>query len=359
MIKVMIIGPSLKSIGGVSFVQKNYLKLLQDEFRKKEYDIEYSFHPTQVDGSRIKKLIYAIYSLLNFLILINKNKPDIVHAHTGIGMGFWRKSIFLFFSKLFSCKTILHLHTSAKEYYESLSPFKKRIFSRALDNADLILTVTKENQEFIESSFFKETKMIDNPIEISSEKPEYRLNGSIEDFSFILHLGELSADKGIYEFLNLAKKCEDLGWKYQFVAAGKGRIDLVEDYVRKQNISNFSYLGFLDEENKKKVFKKTRYLVLLTKFDQKPIVIQEALANGIPCIVSNVGGIPEMIEHKKNGFIFSPTEFSEICNVLSKVDKDTYFQMVENAFNSSKKYDASNIALKLRDIYTKLLAKDE
>lgn len=362
MVKVLLIGPSLKSVGGVSAVLRNYLSIIKDEFEKHGNEVTYIFHSTQIDGNKMVKFTYAILSLISFQIKLIRYRPNIVHAQTGIGMGFWRKSIFLCVSKLYRCKTVLHLHTSSKPYFNNLDPFMRKLFTKVLQKVDYIITVTLENKQFIKSLLEDEDQkitMLDNPISTKTNSYNKLITTtSMNDSLYFLHLGELSKDKGIFDFLNLAKAVQDAKLNFEFLAAGKGNIGEIKEYVQKNNITNFRYLGFIDENKKKEIFKKTKFLVLLTRFDQKPIVIQEALAHAVPCIVSNVGGIPEMVYDKVNGFVFKPNEFSSIINTLLELTEEKYKEMMQNAFTSAQRYKPSFIALKLIDIYKKLIFYD-
>lgn len=64
------------------------------------------------------------------------------------------------------------------------------------------------------------------------------------------------------------------------------------------------YLGPLStEEALINCYNAANFLVIPSKQDNLPNTIMEALACGTPCIGFNTGGIPEMIEHGKTGFI--------------------------------------------------------
>lgn len=65
-----------------------------------------------------------------------------------------------------------------------------------------------------------------------------------------------------------------------------------------------------------------------TNFDNMPVSIIEAMALGLPIVSTNVGGIPFLIDDKKNGIISPPK------NVSLFVDKIT--QLIENSENTKK-----------------------
>ena len=53
--------------------------------------------------------------------------------------------------------------------------------------------------------------------------------------------------------------------------------------------------------------------------DTLPTVVFESLMNGIPVIGSSRGGIPEMIEDGKNGFLFDPDRPEELAALIRKI----------------------------------------
>lgn len=50
--------------------------------------------------------------------------------------------------------------------------------------------------------------------------------------------------------------------------------------------------------------------------------VMEALASGTPCVAFNVGGMPDMIEHKRNGYLATPFEVQDLTRGLEWVLED-------------------------------------
>lgn len=74
-------------------------------------------------------------------------------------------------------------------------------------------------------------------------------------------------------------------------------------------------------------------------------VIIEAYSYGIPVIGSNRGGIPELIEHSKTGFLFEPEEKNSLIKVIveNKLNVSSIPTLRKNAFEKSKHYVVDNI----------------
>jgi glycosyltransferase involved in cell wall biosynthesis len=50
--------------------------------------------------------------------------------------------------------------------------------------------------------------------------------------------------------------------------------------------------------------------------DNLPTVIMEAMAGGVPCVSTRLAGVPEMIEHRENGWLVSPGAPAELCEAM-------------------------------------------
>ena len=83
---------------------------------------------------------------------------------------------------------------------------------------------------------------------------------------------------------------------------GKGTA-AYEDYLRtKYGASTVEFLGFVDPDS---FLRDVDVLVVPSVWhDTSPRVISEAYAHGVPVIGSRRGGIPELIEEDRTGFLF-------------------------------------------------------
>ena len=77
-----------------------------------------------------------------------------------------------------------------------------------------------------------------------------------------------------------------------------------------------------------------------------PTVILEAMASKLPVIATKTGGIPQLIQDGVNGLLCDEKcvwQLSDhICSLLD--DKNLYNEIVNNGYQTVKKYDYSNIA---------------
>lgn len=77
---------------------------------------------------------------------------------------------------------------------------------------------------------------------------------------------------------------------------------------------NVELLGALSMDQMIEEQSKASMLVLCSKQENAPMIISEAMAAGNPVIATPVGGVPEMIEHEKTGFVVSLEDAGELSS---------------------------------------------
>ena len=82
------------------------------------------------------------------------------------------------------------------------------------------------------------------------------------------------------------------------------------------------FLGGLGIGEIQSELSKAACLALPSLQENAPLAIAEAMAAGVPVVASNVGGIPEMVEHGKSGFLVDPRSAKEIAGALAAVLSD-------------------------------------
>jgi len=116
--------------------------------------------------------------------------------------------------------------------------------------------------------------------------------------------------------------------------------------IIQQNLNdlNIKFLGPLKKNEVIENIKKTNVIIVPSYAEGLPNVAMEAFSIGRPVIGSNVGGIPELVEHKKTGYLFPPGNTDELVKALeffcTNKEKINIFgaqarKKVETEFNAS------------------------
>lgn len=95
----------------------------------------------------------------------------------------------------------------------------------------------------------------------------------------------------------------------------------IENLVRKYDLyDRIHFLNYLNEEQMRNQFLKSHVFVLPSSIENSPNSLGEAMLLGVPCVASNVGGVPDMMHSPEEGFIYrfdDPKELSErVCSIF-------------------------------------------
>jgi glycosyltransferase involved in cell wall biosynthesis len=89
------------------------------------------------------------------------------------------------------------------------------------------------------------------------------------------------------------------------------------------NIKYYGYLGGDKKQLLRNLYLKADLFILPSRYDAFPKVLIEAGAFKVPCIATSICGIPEIIEHGKNGYLVPPDDYVAIANYAQEILSDT------------------------------------
>jgi glycosyltransferase involved in cell wall biosynthesis len=200
---------------------------------------------------------------------------------------------------------------------------------------DLALTIVTPSRWLAEqsqkSSLLQNfrVEVIPNGIDIRRYKPLDRnlareILGLPQDKQIVL-FGAMSPTgehrKGFHLFLPaLQRLSQSESWqgRLELAILGTSRSPDSPDFNFKAH-----YLGRLgDDISLALVYAAADVFVAPSLQDNLPNTVLEALACGTPCVTFNIGGMPDMIDHKKNGYLVEPFNIEEFAHGIAWVLED-------------------------------------
>ena len=132
---------------------------------------------------------------------------------------------------------------------------------------------------------------------------EFRRQYALDNEKIILYMGRLVYEKGIQHLIAAMPKILDNYHDAKLIIAGKGgMIDELKAQVEYMGISNKVYFtGYLDAKQVQKMYKCADVAVFPSTYEPFGIVALEAMLAGVPTVVSDVGGLNEIVEHGVTG----------------------------------------------------------
>lgn len=118
-------------------------------------------------------------------------------------------------------------------------------------------------------------------------------------------------------------------------------------------------LGYIKEEKKMvEVYNAVDVFVLPSLSENLPNTIMEAMACGVPCVGFKVGGIPEMIDHRQNGYVATFKDSVDLAAgirwVLDEADYEALSHQAMRKVLST--YSQQAVAMKYIEVYNHAMA---
>lgn len=338
--KVLINLPDLNVPGGVT----NYFNVL----RLPEYgSIDYFF----VNQSAPHSLLIKAFWLLSLYIkFISKARHyDLIHLNVSLNFkSYYRDMGFIILSRMLGKKYLVFFHGWEFDFEEKIkrSRWQKRLFQATYGEMNACIVLGTMYQKKVaalglrpECSVYLETTVAEdlfiNELNIASKLEQNKtLN--------ILFLARILASKGVYialdAFQMLQKKrngSAQIGPALQFLVAGDGpELSNVKAYVREQKIEGVSFCGYVLHREKHQVLVDSHIFLFPTCYPEgQPSVNLEAMLYGMPVITRTVAGIPDIVEHRVNGFLTDSTEAHVFAEFLEELVKDQSLRQTIGARN--------------------------
>jgi glycosyltransferase involved in cell wall biosynthesis len=121
-----------------------------------------------------------------------------------------------------------------------------------------------------------------------------------------------------------------------------------------------NYLGKIsDETSLALIYSAVDVFVTPSLEDNLPNTIMESLTCGNPCVGFNIGGIPDMIDHKNNGYLAECKNSKDLAEGIEWVLEDSNYEKIcQNARErATKNFNVKVIVEKYIDLYKSILDK--
>ena len=219
-----------------------------------------------------------------------------------------------------------------------------------------IWKLSKNMDAYIVQSGFQKQKFITNGIKASKLfivpglTPKIVSKNSNQIGEYVSFIGRASEEKGIAEFLEVAKALPNI----QFAVVGS--LDPSLHSLKDKTPDNVLWSGFLSGKDYDRFYQQSKIVVVPSKwYEGFPNVITRAMQHGKPVITSNIGAMQSIIDHNINGMLVAPGDVEQLKNAIENLYKDDK-KCIRLGAQGKKKalqdYDATSIYKSLIETYT-------
>ena len=178
----------------------------------------------------------------------------------------------------------------------------------------------------------------------------------------ILFAGRVRKLKGVTDLLEAFGRLPDRD-RLRVVLAGslaeKRYVQEVHSLCERRAIGSFvDLLGLVDTDRLIHELSECACLVLPSYQENAPMVVQEAMAAGVPVIATDVGGVRYQVKHGESGFIYSPGDIASLATHLEQLVGSNDLRLRAGAEAKSLaegRYRAENVARQTLEVYRRVV----
>jgi glycosyltransferase involved in cell wall biosynthesis len=193
----------------------------------------------------------------------------------------------------------------------------------------------------------------------NTDLSQFRRRFALPEEKIVLFVGRLVYEKGIHVFVNAVSKVSEKV-NAKFVIVGNGYMkEPLSNLVKGMGLAHkVTFTGFVDDETLGNLQRCADVCVVPSLFEPFGIVALEAMAAKSPVVVSDTGGLSEIVEHDVTGVKVYPDNPDSLAWGITKVllDEDFSSRLENNAYKEvQENYNWDRISQQTKAVYNDVL----
>ena len=239
---------------------------------------------------------------------------DLVHLHFPLPLGLST----LMVRTIVKRPLVVTVHGNADVYElpRAMEPVTRAVLTRA----DVVVSVGHDLADYLRREMrVPDVMVIPNGVDID----EFRPAPSARDRVTLFSVSRLVPRKNVHLLIAAVERLVKEGAPLSLVIAGTGPEEERIRRLAEQSSGVVRFAGFIDEARKRSLLAETDVFVQLSTREGLSIATLEALASGVPCVVSNLPGVREPVTPGQTGwYVDDPENLESVVTALRGVVAD-------------------------------------
>ena len=290
-------------------------------------------------------LPFRLYAGRSIKRLLDEFKPDFISAHMGYPLGVWLGKLEPRPEFLMTChgRELTNFSWGYRQMYKI-----DKVLAQTLNESAGAIAISSQARQLMEEMGVKSERILDIPNGVDLQRFRKKVNfdfrgqmGIPEGAPVVLSVGrehpQKAYDDGIKAFARIARKRPDVF----YVLLGRGTSKwkpLVEELrlqgqvMLHEGLSGDELVG---------AYQQADLFFSPSVWELMPLVVLEALACGLPMVVTNVSGSRDLIEPDQNGLLVAPRQLDAMAVALDVLIRDKSLRTKMRDANMKKSEDFS------------------
>ena len=306
---------------------------------------------------------FTLPNMLRLNKIMGDFHPDIIFLMTEFSMGLSGLS----YGKRHGIPVISNYSTN---FTTIIRQYKLGVLEKALDNylrwfhneADQCVTPSRESRKELEKFGVKEISIFSRGIDFDNFSPEKRNNDfrriyGVGDKILLLYVGRLSLEKDLAVLRDsMFKLNESYKDKIALIVTGEGPMRSELEQTMPDNVI---FTGYKKGVELAEIYASCDIFAFPSSFETFGNVVLEASASGLPVVGVNEGGVLELIDHGKTGYLANPRDPESFAAFLGKliVEEELRNNFGVNGRNYAKTKSWNTVFSNLIEIFDREIRK--
>jgi len=349
----------LKEYSKISDIKIDLVTSSIDAFSKEKFSKDINIFRLNVNKKdlhywRLREIIrYIIKSTIFSKKLIKKEKYNLIHAFFGFPCGvtayYLKKTRKIPYMVSLRGSDVPGFNERFNFIYSALKPILKVVWK----NADFVIANSEKFKNFAKAiKSDQKILVISNGVDVNEFKPKKKIKNRV------LTVSRLIPRKGIEYLIKSIPFIKDKINDFEVVIIGDGPLlNDLKKLARSLRINNYvRFLGRVPHEKISDYYSESYCYVQPSLHEGMSNSLLEAIASGLPAIVTDTGGTKELVD-ETNGFIIGKHNERDIANALIKLFKNRNLRdkMGRNSRKKAMLYSWSSVAEAYLDCYRRML----
>jgi glycosyltransferase involved in cell wall biosynthesis len=302
-------------------------------FKIADYLIQAQAFSASADTAELRPLdtrggsnaLYSFWVLATALARVVRGKLNGrlagVHVNMAERLSLFRKSMIIIVCRALGIPVVLHLHAAQLHHFYRSLPRPLQMLTRwvfSLPTSCVVLGSAA--RRFVTQELGVPAHRVEIIINGVPEPTHARRIAAEQTVQRVLFLGNLSERKGVSDLLQALALPGIDAPRTEVILAGGGDIEAYRVKAEQLGIEKLvDFAGWSDQQQVARLMARADVLILPSYDEGLPLVILEAMANGVAVICSPVGEIPSVLTDGVNACFVQPGDVAGISHVLQRV----------------------------------------